>query len=40
MFFAGLAIGFLAGWILFKRPEWATNAINWIKGKLSRTQAS
>ncbi len=28
------SIGFVAGWIVFKRPEWATRAVTWIKGKL------
>jgi len=27
-------IGFLAGWIVFKRPEWASKAVTWIKSKL------
>lgn len=33
-FISGLAIGFIVGWIIFKRPEWATKAIAWIRGKL------
>jgi len=27
-------VGFVAGWIVFKRPEWATNLLNKIKAKL------
>ena len=32
-FIIGLAIGFVAGWVLFKRPVWATRAIDWLKAK-------
>ena len=28
------SLGFLVGWIVFKRPEWTAKAIAWIKGKL------
>ena len=27
-------IGFVAGWIVFQRPEWATDLLNRIKTKL------
>jgi len=30
----GIAIGFVAGWILFKRPQWVESAIAWIKSKV------
>ena len=33
-FLFGLAVGFVAGWVLFKRPAWATEAINWLKVKV------
>lgn len=33
-FLIGLALGFVAGWIFFKRPQWATDAIEWLKGKV------
>ena len=28
-------LGFLAGWIVFKRPEWATELIGKVRAKLS-----
>ena len=31
---AWIGIGFLAGWIVFKRPEWATELIGKIKATL------
>lgn len=31
-----LAIGFGAGWITFNRPQWATNAIEWLKSKFRK----
>lgn len=29
-----LAIGFVAGWIVFERPQWATDLFNKLKGKV------
>lgn len=31
-----LLIGVGIGWIIFDRPQWASNAWQWIKDKLSR----
>ncbi len=33
-FIIGLAIGIAIGWVVFERPQLATDAINWIKSKL------
>ena len=33
-FFTGAIIGFVAGWIIFKRPQWATDAIAWLRAKV------
>ena len=30
----GIGIGFVVGWVVFKRPEWATKLIDWSKGKI------
>ena len=29
-----LGIGFAAGWLIFKRPDYMTAAISWIKSKI------
>ncbi len=29
-----LVIGFVIGWIVFKRPQWATDLINKLKAKI------
>ena len=31
----GLAIGFVIGLIAFERPQWATDAIVWLKSKFT-----
>jgi hypothetical protein len=28
-----IGIGFVGGWIFFKRPQWATDALAWVKSK-------
>lgn len=30
----GIVIGIVIGWVLFKRPEWATRFLNWLKQTL------
>lgn len=32
-----VGVGFVIGWIVFKRPEWATKLIAWIKSKIGLT---
>lgn len=34
-FLIGFGIGFVAGWIVFERPAWATNLYEKAKAKLS-----
>jgi len=31
---AMLGIGFVGGWIFFQRPQWATDAWQWVKHKV------
>lgn len=33
-FLIGLVLGFVAGWVFVKRPQWATDAIEWLKRKV------
>lgn len=33
-FLFGAGVGFVIGWILFKRPDWASAAVAWIKSKI------
>ena len=33
-FLIGLGLGFLAGWLFVKRPQWITDAIDKLKSKL------
>lgn len=33
-FLVGFGLGFLTGWIVLKRPQWATDGLAWIKAKL------
>lgn len=33
-FLIGVGVGFVIGWIMFKRPEWATRLIGWIKTRI------
>ena len=33
-FLFGLAIGFVAGWIVRKRPQWVTDVVEWLKHKI------
>lgn len=28
------ALGFVAGWVVFERPQWATDAFTWLKSKV------
>lgn len=34
-FLFGLAAGFVVGWIVFKRPQWATDFFVWLKSKVA-----
>lgn len=34
MYVIALCCGFFIGWVACERPVWATNAINWLKGKI------
>lgn len=33
-FLIGLVLGFVLGWIVLKRPQWATDLITWLRAKL------
>jgi hypothetical protein len=33
-FITGLVIGLIIGWVVLKRPQWATDIINWVKTKI------
>lgn len=32
-FLFGFGLGFLAGWLLIKRPQWVTDGIAWLRLK-------
>lgn len=34
----GIIIGVVIGWIMFERPQWATDAWVWLKSKLTGQQ--
>lgn len=33
-FFIGLGLGFVAGWLFVKRPQWVTDGLEYLKSKL------
>jgi hypothetical protein len=35
-----IALGFVIGWVVFQRPQWATNLINWIKTKIGMASSA
>lgn len=34
MFWLGLSLGFVIGWVAFKRPQWASDAFAWLRAKI------
>lgn len=37
-FVFGVIVGVVVGWIMFERPQWATDAVVWLKGKFTGQQ--
>lgn len=33
-FLIGFAIGCVIGWVVFKRPQWASDLTQWVKTKI------